>query len=127
MVEVAFVRDQVEAEMIRGLLEDRGIECLLQRTGVDGPSLGEGLLPQAQHRVLVGAEEAEAAKALLGALLEEHGEEPEPEAVDPGFGETESGGGPRDYNVIGAYPRGLLWSVGFFAVAFGVFMLLRVT
>lgn len=111
--------------MIRGLLEDRGIDCLIQRTGVDGPSLGEGLLPQAQHRVLVHAEQADAAKAMLGALLEEHGQEKEWEAAE--VAEEESGKGPRNYGVVGAYSRALLWSAAVFALAFGAFMLLRVT
>jgi hypothetical protein len=45
LVEVAFAGDLGEAEMIQGLLESGGISSLLRPTGVDGRTIGAGLLP----------------------------------------------------------------------------------
>jgi hypothetical protein len=42
LVGVAYANDRVEAEMIRGLLENGGIPSLLQPVGLDGPQIGVG-------------------------------------------------------------------------------------
>jgi hypothetical protein len=46
LVAVAFANSRVEAEMIKGLLENDGIPSLLQPAGLnmDGPQLGYGVL-----------------------------------------------------------------------------------
>jgi Putative prokaryotic signal transducing protein len=131
LVGVAFARDAIEAELIKGLLENAGIPSLLQQVGlnVDGPQLGFGLLPRGfgggPQRVMVHAEQAESAHALLAETLVENEAE-----VWPGIANAEDLGNargrePRNYGLIGAYVRVYLWSFGVFAVAFAVFLLFR--
>lgn len=130
LVDVAFGRDAVEAEMIKGLLEDAGIPSLLRQVGmsVDGPMLGHGLLPRGfgggpQH-VMVHARNAEQARALLAETLVEDEEAwPEPENAEHLANET--GRKPRGYGLLGAYARIYLWSFGLMALVFGIFVLLR--
>jgi hypothetical protein len=118
--------------MIHGLLENAGIPSLLQQTGlnVDGPQLGFGLLPRGfgggPQQVMVHANRAEQARALLAETLVEDGEEAPPEIANAGYLEDATGGKARNYGVVGAYARAILWSLGIMAAAFGVFLLLRV-
>lgn len=53
--------------MLQGLLEDGGIPSAEQQIGIDGPSLGYGLLNPGggSRRILVRAGDVEAARALL--------------------------------------------------------------
>jgi hypothetical protein len=127
LVGVASANDRIEGEMIQGLLESRGISSVLRPVGIDGPSLGYGLLNPGggARRVMVPAGDLEAAQTLLAETWPE--DEPEQAAVDGDSLAEESGlRGPRNYGLIGAYAR--IWAVSIAAVgvAFGVFMLLRV-
>jgi hypothetical protein len=125
---VAFANDRIEGEMIHGLLENAGIPSLLQQVGlnVDGPQLGFGLATRGfgggPQRVMVHANRAEQASALLAETLVE---EAWPEAVNAEYLEDTRGGRPRNYGVVGAYARALLWSLGIMALAFAVFLLSR--
>ncbi len=131
LVDVAFARDPVEADLIKGLLENAGIPSLLQqaRLNVDGPQLGFGLATSGfgggPQRVLVHAERAQQARSLLAdTLIESDGAPP------PGFESADSfeeAGGARDYGVVGAYARAMAWSLLIMAAAFGIFLLLRAT
>ena len=129
--------------MIQGLLESAGIPSLLQQVGlnVDGPQLGFGLLQRGfgggPQRVMVHANRAEQARALLTETLVEDEREDEREDEDEAWRDTanarflenadggRAGGRFRDYGVVGAYARAMLWSFGTMAAAFAVFLLLR--
>ncbi len=117
---------------MQGLLENAGIPSLLQSVGlnVDGPQLGFGLLPRGfgggPQRLMVHANRAEKARALLAETLVEEGEEVPPEIANARHLEDASGRKPREYGLLGAYARIYLWSLGAIAVAFGIFLLLRV-
>ena len=117
--------------MIHGLLENAGIPSLLQQVGlsVDGPQLGFGLATRGfgggPQRVMVHANRAEQASALLAETLVEDEEAATPEIANAEYLEDASGGSARNYGVIGAYARALLWSLGIMGAAFGVFLLLR--
>lgn len=131
LVDVAFGRDTFEAELIKGLLDDAGIPSLLQQVGlnVDGPLLGYGLLPRGfgggPQRVMVHAHQAERARVLLAETLVEADGGTLPEIADAEQLETARGRKPRNYGVVGAYARVYFWSFVVFALAFGVFLLLR--
>lgn len=127
LVPVAFANDRVEAGMLRGLLEDGGIPSAEQQIGIDGPSLGYGLLNPGggSRRILVRAGDVEAARALL-AETTGASERVEWTEDDDGSHPGEAGGrGPRNYNLITAYARAWAWSLAAMALAFGAFMLLR--
>jgi hypothetical protein len=124
LVEVAFVGDEAEAQMIRALLEDNGIPSLLQRVGPSGPQLGYGLMNPGggSQRVMVHAHRVADARALLA---EAPGSEDLPEPVNAEYLADTEGRGPRNYGLLGAYARAYLWSFVAIAVAFAVFMLQR--
>jgi hypothetical protein len=127
LVEIAFVGDQPEAEMIRGLLEGEGIPSLQQQVTPSGPRLGYGLMnPGAgSYWVMVHADRVAEARALLAEALEE-GEQEIPDSVNAEYLEAAEGRrGPRNYGVVGAYLRISLFGFGAMALAFGGFMLLR--
>jgi Putative prokaryotic signal transducing protein len=132
LVKVAFARDRVEGEMIHGLLENAGIPSLLEQEGlgVDGPQLGFGLATRGfgggPQRVMVHADRAEEASALLAETLVEDEDEAMPEVANAKHLADAAGGRARDYGAVGGYARALLWSLGTMAAAFGVFLLLRV-
>jgi hypothetical protein len=125
--------------MIHGLLESAGIPSILRQVGssVDGPELGYGLLTSSlgggPQRVMVHANQAEQARTLLAETLVEDEREDEDEAwrntANAKYLENADGGRAggrfRDYGVVGAYARAMLWSFGTMAAAFGVFLLLR--
>lgn len=125
LVEVAFVRNEGEAAMVRGLLETAGIPSFLKGVGIDGPRVGVTWLPNSQQQVLVHAERAEEARALVERTLFEN----EAEAWSTANAEhlEEAGGGrkPRSYGIVGGMARIYLWGFGAMAVAFGVFLLIR--
>ena len=122
-VGVAYASDRAEAEMIRGLLETAGIASVVQQRGVDGPSLGVGLLNPAggAHRIMVPANQVEAAQVALGEVVEDDvGELSDLDRLPEGSGRE-----PRGYGLIGAYARAIFWSLGAMGLAFGVFLLHR--
>lgn len=125
LVKVAFAQDPAEGEMIQGLLENGGIPSLLRPTGLNGPMLGIGFLPPGSQRVMVRASQADAAQRLLAETLVED-EQAGPDAADTSYPENTSGKKPRGYGLIGAYARIYLWSLSAVAIAFGVFLLLRI-
>jgi Putative prokaryotic signal transducing protein len=128
LVAVAFVRDEVEGEMLRGLLEGEGIPSMVRAHGISGRLLAEPLLnPQGSSgSLLVRAEHAEEARALLGETLVEDEEATWPEPANARYLEAASGGrGPRSYGWLGAYARISAVSLAAFAVMFGVFLLFR--
>jgi hypothetical protein len=128
---VAFANDRIEGEMIHGLLENAGIPSLLQQVGlnVDGPQLGFGLATRGfgggPQRVMVHANRAEQASALLAETLVEGAEEAWPEVANAEYLEDTQGGRARNYGVVGAYARALLWSLGIIGLAFAAFLLSR--
>jgi putative signal transducing protein len=128
LVAVAETRDQVEAEMLQGLLEDGGIPSALQPVGIDGPGLGIGVLNPGggAKRVMVHAERLDAARALLAGTLVEDEEASWPEPVNARhLGDAGGGRGPRDYGIVGAYTRAWLLAAVVMAMAFGVFLAMR--
>jgi putative signal transducing protein len=132
LVEVAFVGNEYEAAMIQALLEEQAIPSLQQQVGLDGRQLGYGSLPGGvlagggSRRVMVHAHRAEEARALLAEALAE-GDADIPEPVNAKYLEDGTGGRkPRNYGLVGAFARIWLWSLGAMALAFAVFMLLRV-
>jgi hypothetical protein len=124
-VEVAFAENPGEGEMIRGLLETGGISSILQQTGLNGPTLGIGLLPPGAQRVMVRASHAEAARRLLAETTAERGVGAE--LASAAYLESSQGRGPRSYGLLGAYARIWLWSLTALGVAFGIFLLARAT
>lgn len=127
LVEVMFAPDRVEAEMVQGLLESEGVPSMLQATGVNGPQLGVGLSPRSPQRVMVRAEHADVARRLLAGTGMEEGVVDVDELANAAYLDESRGRGPRSYGVIGAYARIWFWSLAVVAVAFGVFLLARVT
>jgi hypothetical protein len=126
LVEIMFTADRVEAEMVQGLLESEGMPSMLQATGVNGPQLGVGLSPRSPQRVMVRAEHADVARRLLAGV----GMEAElgvDEVANAAYLDEARGRGPRNYGLVGAYARIWFWSLGAVAIAFGVFLLARVT
>lgn len=127
LVEVAFTGDLAEAEMIRGLLEASGVVSILQQVGVDGLQLGYGLLTpgSGSQRVMVRAEQAQEAEAVLAAAMAEGGEEAWPEIANAEHLADAHGRNPRGYGTVGAFTRIFLWTVGAWAVVVAIFLLLR--
>jgi hypothetical protein len=131
LVQVAFGKDRTEAELIHGLLENAGIPSLLEQAGlnVDGPALGFGLAARGfgggPQRVMVRSDQAERARSLLAETLVADEEASLPDLANAKYLEANQGGRARDYGVVGAYGRAILWSVLAMAVVFGVFLLLR--
>ncbi|MGC1166703.1 MAG: DUF2007 domain-containing protein [Solirubrobacterales bacterium] len=69
LVKVAFARNQVEAEMIQGLLNEGGIPSVLKRArGFDAPEF----LAAGPHDVFVDSSNAQRAKALLADTIAEN-------------------------------------------------------
>lgn len=126
LVEVMFAPDRVEAEMVQGLLESEGIPSMLRATGVNGPQLGVGLSPRSPQRIMVRAEHADVARRLLAQVTPEEGSDVD-ELANAAYLDEAKGRGPRSYGVFGAYARIWFWSFAALAVAFGVFLLARIT
>jgi hypothetical protein len=127
LVGVAYANDRVEAEMIQGLLESAGIASVLQHVGIDGPLLGIGWLNPGggSRRVMVRASELEEARALLAETLVEDKQEHWAEMAGAANVEEPERRKPRGYGLIGAYARIWAWSAGTMALAFVVFLVLR--
>jgi hypothetical protein len=96
--------------------------------GIDGPSLGIGWLNPGggSRRIMVRASQLEDARALLPEAPAEAEPQDWAELVNAPYGEEPARRGPRNYGLIGAYARIWAWSFGAMALAFGVFLLLRV-
>lgn len=127
LVEVAFVGDEFQAGMIQALLEEHDIPSLLQQVTPSGPQLGYGLMNPGggARRVMVHAERAVRARALVEARLAEGEEMAEP--VNARYlEEAEGGRGPRNYGLIGGYARAFVASALALALVFGIWMLFRV-
>src|SRR6186997_1053068 len=73
LVKVAFARNQVEAEMLQGLLSEAGIPSVLKRSfGFDNPDFLAG----GPHDVLVNKSAAQRAREVLAeTMVESEGEE----------------------------------------------------
>jgi hypothetical protein len=79
LVKVAFARNQVEAEMIQGLLGEGGIPSVLKRArGFDAPEF----LTAGPHDVLVDSSHAQKAKTLLADTITENESDEEAELRD---------------------------------------------
>jgi hypothetical protein len=87
LVDVAFAKDPIQAEMLQGLLGDAGIPSLLQPTGLSGLQLGLGRLYSGfgggGQRVLVHAQRFDDAREVLGKTLVSDDEESWPWLADP--------------------------------------------
>jgi hypothetical protein len=69
LVKIAFARNQVEAEMLQGLLREGGIPSVLKRArGFDAPEF----LAAGPHDVLVDSAHAQEAKTLLADTIAEN-------------------------------------------------------
>jgi hypothetical protein len=127
LVEVAYVGDLAQAQMIGGLLETRGIVSMVQSVGVDASLIAFGV-PNSSggpQRVMVRAEQAQEARAVLAEVAAENTEEEWPEIANAKHLGDAIGRKPRNYGVIGGFARIYLSAFVVFAVAFGIFMLLR--
>jgi hypothetical protein len=73
LVKVGYGRNQIEAEMLQGLLSESGIPSVLKRTlGFDAPEF----LASGPHDVLVNRSDVERAREVLAdTLLEDEGDE----------------------------------------------------
>jgi hypothetical protein len=79
LVKVAFARNQVEAEMIQGLLGESSIPSVLKRArGFDAPEF----MAAGPHDVLVDSSHAQKAKALLADTITESEADEEAELRD---------------------------------------------
>lgn len=129
LVEVAFVADEVEAAMIQALLEQYEIPSMQEQVGPSGRQVGSVVLtPGGTKRVMVHAERAEEARAILAEARVES-EQEAPESINARYLEEAQGGrGPRRYGLFGAYLR--MFAVFAAAIVlmlaiFGLFLLLR--
>jgi hypothetical protein len=125
LVEVAFVGDEFQAEMIRALLGENGIPSIQEQVTPSGPQLGYGLMNPSggARRVMVHAERADRARALIEAAS---AEESPPEPVNAEYLEDDQRGrGPRNYGLIGGYARAWFWSILLMAGFFLAWLLLR--
>jgi hypothetical protein len=111
LVEVAFVGDEFQAEMIRALLDQQGIPSIQEQSAPSGPQLGYGLMNPGggARRVMVHAERADQARALIETAT---AEDSSPEPVNAEYlADAEGRRKPRDYNLIGGYARAWFWSL----------------
>ncbi len=87
LVDIAFAKDPIQAEMLQGLLGDAGIPSLLQPTGLSGLQLGLGRLYSGfgggGQRVLVHAQRFDDAREVLRETLVSDDEESWPWLADP--------------------------------------------
>jgi hypothetical protein len=114
--------------MIQGVLETAGIPSVLEQMGINGPQLGFALLNAGgvPQRVMVRPDQAEEARELLAATTAVPSEPADwMESGEQPYAEGAEGRQPRNYGLAGAYARIWAWSLGSFALAFGVFLLLR--
>jgi hypothetical protein len=125
LVQIAFADTREEAALIRGLLREAKIRSLARQGSINGPALGAGLLTRSSRRIYVRAEDAAAARKLLGETMVEEPAEEIPEPANATYLADAQGHKPRDYTLFGAYTRAWLTGLAVLAVAFVVFLLLR--
>lgn len=126
LVEVAFVGDSGEAEIVRALLEGREIPSYLQPVGVVGTQVGSTVPLRSAQRVMVRRDQAAAAARVIEEALGEGARNAEPEVVNAEYLERANRRrGPRNYTVAGAYTRAVLWSAAALALVAAIFLLLR--
>lgn len=130
LVEVAFVGDEVEAAMIQALLEQHEIPSIHEQVGPSGRQLANPVLtPGGSRRVMVHANRAEEARAVLADALAE-GEQEAPEPVNARYlEEVEEGQGylsRRNYGLIGALVRTIAVGFGAMVMVCGIWLLFRV-
>ncbi len=113
--------------MIRGLLESAGIPSAVQQLGIDGPLLGFGLLNPGggSRRIMVHANQAEAARAVLAESFVPGEPDGWDALIDADDTSEAPGRKPRNYNLIGAYARIWFWSLIVMGLAFAIFLLSR--
>lgn len=84
-MEVAYANDSLEGQLIAGLLESEGIDCL-QLLGLQGNQIARpaalGERGSGSRRVMVRSEDAEKATGLLEARRSEFDQFEAPEAED---------------------------------------------
>jgi hypothetical protein len=79
LIKVAFARNQVEAEMIQGLLSEAGMPSVLKRArGFDAPEF----MAAGPHDVLVDSSHAQKAKTVLADTITENESDEEAELRD---------------------------------------------
>lgn len=125
LVEVAFVGDEFQAEMIRALLDQHGIPSIQEQVAPSGPQLGYGLMNPSggARRVMVHSERADRARTLIETTTAEASL---PEPINAESLEDDQGGRrPRSYGLIGGYARAWFWSLVAMAGFFLVWLLLR--
>ncbi len=122
LVAVAWARDRFEAQMIRGLLRSEGIRSFTQRSAMRG---GGRFDPRIAQHLLVRADEAERARAIVAETLAESEAADVPEPVNAKYLADAKGHAPRSYGPVGASLRILVWGLGSMAIAFAVFLLVR--
>ena len=125
LVEVAFVGDEFQAEMIRALLDQHGIPSIQEQVTPSGPQLGYGLMNPSggARRVMVHSERADRARTLIETTTAEASL---PEPVNAEYLEDDQGGRrPRNYGLIGGYARAWFWSILAMAGFSAVWLLLR--
>jgi hypothetical protein len=125
LVEVAFVGDEFQAEMIRALLDEHGIPSIQEQVAPSGPQMGYGLMNPGggARRVMVHPERADQTRALLETTTAE-GSLPEPANADY-LEDAKGGRKPRSYGVMGGYARAIFWSTLAMIAFFGIWFLLR--
>jgi len=128
LAQAAYAEEPVEAEMIQGLLEGAGIPSILQSAGLNsGRLITGGARPGYAHgpqRVMVYEERVEEARAIVAKALADNEGEAWPETANARHLE-EARGRRRGYGRAGAFARIYLWAFVFFALTFGIFVLLR--
>jgi hypothetical protein len=110
-VRVSAARDELDAEMIRGLLQSAGI-----------PGFKRG------GSIVVREEHAEEARAVLAETLLASEREDLPEPVNARYLAQAEGRSPARRGrggAAGAYARMYLWGFGLMVLAFAVFLLVR--
>jgi hypothetical protein len=78
LIKVAWAEDEFKAELIQGLLEDRGIPSVQQQLGASGRQVGLGWPNPGggDRNILVPADRAEEARTLLAeTFVEDEGSE----------------------------------------------------
>lgn len=127
LVSVAAAPNSFEAGLLRGLLEDAGIPCMVRPSGVDGSQLGFGLLTEhgGPQQVLVHAARLEEARALLAEALAADEDDWAETANAQHLEDALPGRGPRNYGLIGAYARIYFWSLLAMGVIAGIYFLSR--
>jgi hypothetical protein len=126
LVQIAFADTREEAALIRGLLREEGIRSLARQTGINGPSLGSGLLTRSPRRIYVRPDDADRARTILAeTMVEDPLAEAVPEPANAEYLADATGRRPRDYSLLGAYGRAWTVAIVILAVVFVVLLALK--